>query len=407
MSTPDKTSVKPVEQLESGFPDAPLAPNRAGALTGLFVAGFVTFMNLYGIQPLLPYFRHLFGASELMVSLTVSASLLAVAVAAPVVGVAADSVGRKRVIVIAVVFQAIAMLFSGSAANLGQLIAWRFIEGLFVPGTVAAVMAYISEESPVNSVGYTMTIYISGTVGGGFAGRLISGLLTAHWGWRPCFVVLGVITLAGALATQWILPPEKNFVRGKRASLSLRPLFAHLKNPQLLATYAVGFNILFSLVATFTYVNFYLAQKPFFLGPAALGQIFAVYLAGAVLTSLAGRYMDRIGYRLSVLIAILTGAGGIALTLVRNLPAIIVGLGFVATSVFISQASASSNVGKVAKGARSSAAGLYVAIYYYGGFAGSIVPGFFWAKAGWSACVAVVLCAQALVALVAYRLWKD
>ncbi|HXR05878.1 MAG TPA: MFS transporter, partial [Candidatus Acidoferrum sp.] len=56
-------------------------------------------MNLYATQPLLPRFRELFQASELKVSLTVSAPILAVALAAPFLGILADTVGRKRVIV--------------------------------------------------------------------------------------------------------------------------------------------------------------------------------------------------------------------------------------------------------------------------------------------------------------------
>ncbi|MGC8492982.1 MAG: MFS transporter [Syntrophobacteraceae bacterium] len=379
---------------------------RTAVLSGLFVGGFATFLNLYATQPLLPFFRRLFGASELKVSLTVSAPVLAVALAAPFLGAAADWLGRKRVIVAAIVCLAMATLFSASSANLGQLIAWRFVQGLFTPGIIASVMAYVSEESPGNAVGRTMALYVTGTVAGGFGGRLLAGLLTARWGWRLCFIALGSITLTGALVTQWVLPREKNFERGKKGSISFRALGAHLKNPQLLATYAVGFNILFCMVATFTYVNFYLAEKPFSLGPAQLGQVFIVYMVGGIVTLMAGRIMDRIGFRLALLGAILVGAAGILLTLLHALPAILAGLALVATCVFICQASASSNVGKAAKGARSSAAGLYVSIYYFGGFAGSIVPGFFWDKAGWPACVAVILCAQAITAFIAYRLWN-
>ncbi len=406
MTAIDETAVGPVEQQERSVPMQAIGLNRAAALTGLFLAGFSTFLNLNATQPLLPSFRQLFGASELMVSLTVSAPSLAIALAAPLFGVASDSIGRKRVIVAAISCLAIATLLSASAATLGQLIAWRFVQGLFIPGMIAVVMAYISEESPGNSVAQTMAIYVAGSVAGGFAGRSIAGVITAHFGWRPCFAALGTLTLAGALVTLWVLPHERTFVRGAKGSLSFRSLGAHLKNSQLLATYAVGFNNLFCMVAAFTYVNFYLAGKPFSLGPAELGQIYLTYLAGGAMVSVVGRHIDRIGYRSALLGAILMGATGIALTLVHDLPAILIGLTCVASCVFICQASASSNVGKAAKGARSSAAGLYVSIYYFGGFAGSIVPGFFWDKAGWPACVAVILCAQAITAIIAYRLWN-
>ena len=55
---------------------------RPGVLLALFTMGFATFVNLYATQPLLPRFRQLFHASELMVSLTVSAPVLAVAASA-------------------------------------------------------------------------------------------------------------------------------------------------------------------------------------------------------------------------------------------------------------------------------------------------------------------------------------
>jgi predicted MFS family arabinose efflux permease len=388
------------------LPHRAVALNRAATLAGIFIAGFATFMNLYATQPLLPYFRRLFGTTELLVSLTVSAPVLAVALAAPLLGVAADSVGRKQVIVAAIGCLSFATLLSASASSLWGLIVYRFLQGLFIPGMIAVVMAYISEESPIDSVGQTMAVYVTGTVAGGFAGRLLAGLGTAHWGWSRCFVCLGVLTFLGALVTHWILPQERVFAGGRKTSLSLQPLWAHLKNPQLLATYAAGFNILFCMVATFTYVNFYLAQKPFGLGPGELGEIFIVYLAGGVMTTFAGPLMDRIGYRKALLRALSVESLGILLTLSHYLPAVLLGLVLVATGVFISQTCASSNVGKAARGARSSAAGLYVCLYYLGGFTGSIIPGFFWARAGWPACVAVILCAQALTALIALRLWK-
>ena len=59
-------------------------------------------------------------------------------------------------------------------------------------------------------------------------------------------------------------------------------MLRHLRNPRLLATYAVGFGTLFNFIALFTYVNFLLAAPPFNLSPTLLGAIFVTYLAGAV-----------------------------------------------------------------------------------------------------------------------------
>jgi MFS family permease len=341
------------------------------------------------------------------VSLTIAAPVLAVALTAPLLGLVADSVGRKRVIVAAIFGLAIPTILAATAANLGQFVIWRFLQGFFIPGIITVAIAYISEESPRHSVGSAMAIYVTGTVVGGFAGRFITGMSVAYWGWRLNFVVLGVITLVGAVATLWLLPRSTKFVRRKGTGLSLQPLLMHLHNSQLLATYAVGFNVLFCMVGAFTYINFYLADAPFFLGPASLGMIFAVYLIGAAVTPTAGRILDGIGYRRALMGATGMVAGGMLLTLIHSVPMIIAGLALAATGVFVCQAATSSNVGKAAKEARSSAAGLYVALYYLGGCAGSVLPGFFWKQTGWPGCVGIIVCVQVITALIANRLWKD
>jgi YNFM family putative membrane transporter len=381
--------------------------SRFGTLAALFIAGLSTFVNLYATQPLLPRLREIFGAGELLVSLTVSAPVLAVALTAPVIGLFADSAGRKRVIVASMLLLALPTGLTAISSNLLQFIMWRFLQGLFIPGIIAVSIAYISEESPTHLVGSTMSTYVTGTVTGGFAGRFLTGLIAAHWGWRLPFVALAALTLAGALATWALLPRSSRFVRQKSVTGSIASLGRHLHNPQLLATYAVGFNVLFCMVAAFTYVNFYLAAAPFHLGPSALGSIFAVYLIGAVVTPMAGRILDRIGYRLALEGGAGLVAAGILVTLIHPLALIVAGLAMTATGVFICQAAASSNIGKAAKTARASAAGVYVALYYLGGCAGSIFPGFFWERGGWFACAVMIIAVQLVTIIIANRLWKD
>lgn len=380
---------------------------RFGVLLALFVTGYATFINLYVTQPLLPQFREIFDASELMVSLTISAPVLAVALAAPLVGLLADALGRKRVIIAAMLGLSLPTILAATAANLPQLIVWRFLQGLFIPGIIAVAMAYISEESPRQAVGATMATYVTGTVVGGFSGRFIAGLCATHYNWRVAFVCIGAIALVGCLTSLCFLPRSKNFVRQIGTKASLASLRLHLKNPQLLATYAIGFNVLFCQVGSFTYINFYLADKPFLLGPAALGTIFTVYLIGAIITPVSGMILDRIGYRRTLRIAVGAIIAGMLLTLIRSLPVIISGLTLASTGVFACQAAASSYVGKAAGKARSSAAGLYVALYYLGGSLGSILPGLFWHKTGWTGCVALILCMQVGILLLANILWKD
>jgi MFS family permease len=156
----------------------------------------------------------------------------------------------------------------------------------------------------------------------------------------------------------------------------------------------MGFTVLFSLVGVFTYVNFHLAGAPFNLSPAALGSIFFVYLLGCVVTPLAGRFLDRHGFRRTALLSVSMSLAGLLLTLVPALPAVIGGLALFSSGIFISQSAATVLTGRVAQGARSAAAGLYVTFYYAGGSVAAVATAWFWLRGGWPACVGLFAAAS-------------
>lgn len=368
------------------------------SIFAVMLAGACTFLNVYCTQPLLPFLQQLYHASEVEVSLTVGAVTLAVAVMAPVIGLFAETIGRKKVIVPALFGLTVPTLLAASSTSLHALIFWRFAQGLFVPGVIAVMMAYINEEFP-DRVGSVMAAYVTGTVFGGFLGRFLAGIIAAHWNWRWTFVVLGIVNLLGAVAVRQWLPRAQNFVRAEHVSHSVRDAWAHLHNPRLLAVFGMGFTVLFALVGVFTYANFYLAARPFSLTSAELGGIFFVYLLGLIVTPLSGKFLDRSGFRNTALLALAMSLAGLLLTLAHSLFLVIAGLAFFSSGVFVSQAAATVQTGHVAGRARSSAAGLYVTFYYIGGSIGATLPAWFWQKGGWPACVGL-LSAVSLATLV-------
>jgi len=367
-------------------------------MAAVMLAGMCTFLNVYPTQPLLPYFRQLFHASELAVSFTVSATVFAVALVAPFVGVIAERMGRKRVIVPSLLLLTLPTALCGSARSLEALIGWRFLQGVCVPGVIAVMLAYIVEEWEGRGVGRAMAAYVSGTVMGGFMGRFLSGLITTHWNWRAAFVVLGALNLAGALAVRAWLPLATRFVPADHMGHALAEARRHLRNPRLLANFATGASILFAMVGCFTYVSFYLAAPPFRLNAAQLGSIFFVYLVGVVVTPMSGKFLDHYGFRHTAYLYCGMMMAGLALTLMRRLPVVIAGLAIFSSGVFTAQAAATVNTGALAGRARSSSAGLYVTFYYLGGGLGATVTGWFWERAQWRGCVAV-LGAVAVVSL--------
>src|SRR6476661_8256699 len=95
------------------------APSRPPVFP-VVLAGFTAFLDLYATQPLLPLLMRVFDASHFEVSLTVTASTLAVAVAAPIVGRVADLAGRKPVIVGSAFVLAAATALAATSSGLTQ-----------------------------------------------------------------------------------------------------------------------------------------------------------------------------------------------------------------------------------------------------------------------------------------------
>lgn len=373
-------------------------------LIAVALAGFSAFLHLYATQSLLPLLTDVFQVSKVEASFTVSATTIGVALAAPLQGLFADRWGRKPIIVIAVFGLALPTFLAATATDIYTLVGWRFLQGLFMPAIFTVTVAYVGEEWE-QQIGTGMAAYITGNILGGVSGRFLAGIVADLGGWQWSFVVLGCINfLSGAAIWRW-LPPSRNFRREEMTGVLVAHLLRHLRNPKLWAVYLVGFNVLFSNVSTFTYVNFYLAAAPFHLGTTALGSVFFVYLLGAVVTPIVGPWMGRIGYRTTLAIAILTASSGLLMTLQTTLWVIIAGLAISAAAIFVCQSAANSYLGALSARARATAAGIYVACYYLGGSLGAILPGWAWSWGEWPACVVMIIGVQLLTATVALAFW--
>jgi predicted MFS family arabinose efflux permease len=371
------------------------------------IPGFCAFFNLYAPQSLLPLLGREFGAAPAEISLTMTATTLAIALSAPFAGTVADVLGRKRVIAAAMLLLAVPTALIALAPSLPVLIVWRFVQGLVLPPVFTVVVAYIGEEWPKSEATGVTGLYMASTSFGGFSGRSLAGALADTIGWRNGFIAFAVVTFLCGLAVAAILPRERNFVRSEGLAASGRHMLGHLRNPRLLAIYVVGFGTLFNFVALFTYVNFVLAAPPFNFPPTLLGAVFVTYLFGAFAVVWLGRAVARFGRRALVVGAIVVWICGALLTLIPSIVAIIAGLAVAATCGFITQATSTASVALTAESGRTSAIGLYATSFYVGGSIGAVLPGLAWHLGGWPACVAMVITMLAAMASVVLLVWRN
>jgi predicted MFS family arabinose efflux permease len=368
------------------------------ALVGLFA-----FAQVYSVPSILPQLQHDLKASVVQMGNSVGMTVLAVALMSPFVGLLSDELGRKWLVVASVFALAVPTALMSQVQTVHGLLVLRFLQGLAVPGVSVVAIAYVGEEFRGATMVRAMTVYVTGSVLGGFSGRFLLGHLTEYMPWRAAFGVMAVLNLIGAFVVWRGLPASRHFVPSVRFASSLKTLGQLLCNPSLQAACALGFTMLFALVGLFTFVNLHLAAAPYRFTSGQLANIFTVYLLGAVVTPMAGRVIPRIGARRTVLLAVALSAVGVSLTLLHPSWCIVAALAVAACGVFIAQSATMSFIAYRINSGRSQASGLYYAAYYCGGFVGAWVCGIAYTWGGWPATVAVLISTQVLGWLIAWR----
>ena len=130
--------------------------------------------------------------------------------------------------------------------------------------------------------------------------------------------------------------------------------------------------------------TFHLADAPFGLSTAALGWLFAVYLAGAAITPISGRWIDVHGHRTALFAAIAIGVTGSLLTLADMLWLVVAGLALVSSECWSLRRQPAAMWGppppRSGSGRRVGAM-----LSYAGGSVGGALPSLFWTSGGWPA----------------------
>jgi predicted MFS family arabinose efflux permease len=353
-------------------------------------AGFAAMLNMYAPQAVLPLLADEFGVGPAAISQIMTVNALAVALTAPFTGVIADVLGRRAVIVIAIALLVVPSVMMAVSNSLEALLFWRFVQGLLLPPIFAVSVAYIGAEWPASEATAMTGTFIAATAVGGFTGRMLTAALTEPVGWRLALGVDGAITAICALVVIALLPRERSFVRGTTLASSLHQMLRHLRHPRLVATFGIGFGIMFNFIAAFTYIGFRLAAPPFSLSTAAIGAVFVTYLVSLVTAPFTGHLVSLFGRRNFGLIALAIWMCGIMLTLAPSLPVIVFGLFMIVGSGFYVQVCCQSFVATQAREGNSSAVGLYVTSFYIGGSFGGLIPGLIWNATGWPGTVALI-----------------
>jgi YNFM family putative membrane transporter len=371
----------------------------------LFFGGFSCFALLYCVQPLLPLFAHAFGITPAQSSLSLSASTAALAVSLLFSSVLSDRIGRKNMMVVALVVAALMTVLAACAHTYAQLVVARTLLGFALGGMPAVAMAYLSEEIEPESLGASMGLYISGNAFGGMVGRMLAAVLSDFLSWRAAMAAMGVAGLLAAWEFWRSLPASRNFRPSSggfaTTALGLRRHFGDAGLPWL---FALSFLLMGCFVSAYNFIGFRLLGAPFGLRQSVVGGISLLYLLGIFSSVWAGRRADRLGRRHVLWTVMGTMLAGLLLTLAHNLAVIVAGMAIYTFGFFASHSIASSWVGRRARTQQALASALYLSFYYLGSSVVGWVCGLLWEHGGWSGVVALLGVFLGAALLIALRL---
>lgn len=381
------------------------SPAFMKTVLALFSGGFATFALLYCVQPMMPLLSQEFAINAAQSSLVLSVATAMLAIGLLITGPISDRIGRKPVMVFALVCAALTTLASAVMPSWELVLATRALVGLSLSGLAAVAMTYLSEEIHPQHIGLAMGLYIGGNAIGGMCGRLISGVLIDFVSWHTAMLCIGGLALVAAVVFWKVLPESRNF---RPQTLNPRSLLngfvMHFRDAGLPWLFLEAFLLMGAFVTLFNYIGYRLLAEPYHMNQALVGLLSIVYLSGIYSSAQVGALADRLGRRKVFWASIVVMAGGMLMTLASPLAMIIVGMLVFTFGFFGAHSVASSWIGRRALKAKGQASSLYLFSYYAGSSVAGTAGGVFWHMAGWNGIGLFIGSLLAVALLVALHL---
>jgi DHA1 family bicyclomycin/chloramphenicol resistance-like MFS transporter len=296
---------------------------RPGTFALTLLLSFLTALGPLSMDmylPSLPDIGRALQVPTLQVQLTISSYLFGFAVGQILYGPISDRLGRRPVLLVALIVYALATIGCAAARSIEALIGLRFLQALGGAGAIVLARAVVRDLYSGVRAGRELSLMGAITGVAPIVAPVIGGALQTFFGWRATFVLLvAIAVVVGATAAQ--LLPE-TLREPAKAPFSLRAMGAMYRSVAVhrgfLAYLAILTAAFVGLFAWISGAPVVMQTATYGLSPFIFGISFALGSAGYVIgTFLAARVVMRLG--LDRLIGIGTAAmacGGLLMALV-------------------------------------------------------------------------------------------
>jgi DHA2 family multidrug resistance protein len=251
----------------------------------------------------LPHMQGSLSAAPEQITWVLTSYIVASAIATAPTGALAQRIGRKRLFLTAITGFTVASMACGLAADLGQMVAFRLLQGLFGASLVPLSQLVLLEIYPREKHGPAMALWGMGVMVGPILGPSLGGWLTENFDWRWVFFVnlpAGALAFLGLSAALPASAPSRDarfdwlgflLLSGAIGALQLAldrgQTLDWLGSPEIQIEFAVAALCLYLFVAQVLTARAPFLRPQLFADRNFTSALFMIFIVGIVLFSTA------------------------------------------------------------------------------------------------------------------------
>lgn len=178
----------------------------------LAFAGIVAALTQTLVVPLIAELPKLFDTSASNASWVITATLLAAAVATPVIGRLGDMYGKRRMLLVSLVPLVLGSVVCALSSSVVPMIAGRGLQGLGM-GVVPLGISLLRDVVPAEKLGPSIAIMSASMGVGGALGLPFAAAIAENTSWRVLFWVVAVLAVAVGALILALVPGDRPATR--------------------------------------------------------------------------------------------------------------------------------------------------------------------------------------------------
>jgi DHA2 family multidrug resistance protein len=174
--------------------------NRVPITVALMMATVMNSLDSTIANVALPHIQGSISASPDQITWVLTSYLLATAIMTPLSGWLSVRIGRKLLFMISIAGFTVASMLCGIANSLGEIVAFRLLQGLFGASLIPLSQAVVLDLYPPRQVGQVMALWGAAAILGPIFGPALGGWLTDNLTWRWVFYInlpIGILAFSG------------------------------------------------------------------------------------------------------------------------------------------------------------------------------------------------------------------